>query len=54
MLMGSYVPLTVIPFLFTVCLRLCPVLLLDQEEPELQDAGETQLWKTAREKPGEF
>lgn len=39
-------------FLVSVCCWLCPLLLLDQEEPQLQDVGEAKLWQTERKKPG--
>lgn len=35
-----------------MCCRLCPLLLLDQEKPQLQDTGEAKLWKTERKEPG--
>lgn len=41
-------------FLVSVCCRLCPVLLLNQEEPQLQDTGEAKLWKTERKEPGKL
>ncbi len=38
--------------LVSVCCWLRPLLLLDQEKPQLQDAGEAKLWKTERKEPG--
>lgn len=47
----EYIPIS--SMFLAVCGRLCALLLLDQEEPELQDSGEAQpqaAWQESGEK----